>query len=178
MGKQIFAILLLLVFSLSANSSDADFKKVFSRSIYTNFRGGVDSLCFDNKGFTAHAGLNPRLQVLARVADSEGSCQGMVAMASAVKTKVKFRPNKEKMSASEISNRLEKVKIYTSWVAQKKSISMVTQIFKSSVKNMKRHYEEDLWITTSRLQKKIFFQTVGAFLTKAPLPHKQKYLNT
>lgn len=93
--------IVLLVLSFSA-LGDVDTRKLFTKEIITDFKAVEDSLCFANHGFKESAGKNPYLMVLAAVADKEGACQGMVGVASALKTRAVFRPERPKMSAKKI----------------------------------------------------------------------------
>ncbi len=102
--KRLLCLLVLL--ALFTPCFAGDLKQIFTRNIYLDFQPAEDSLCFTNNGFTPSAGYDPMMQLLARVADGYGACQGMVGLAAAVKKNVIFRPNRERMSNWSIINTL------------------------------------------------------------------------
>lgn len=104
MKKLLSAIVLGITLSASAS---VDTRRLFKEVITTDF-GPDDALCFTNDSFKDSAGNNPYLLTLAAVADEKGSCQGMVGVAAAVKTRVQFRPEKPKMSAAKIKRQIRR----------------------------------------------------------------------
>ncbi|HXH74493.1 MAG TPA: hypothetical protein VNJ08_05985 [Bacteriovoracaceae bacterium] len=108
MFRTLSFILISQVLTSFAYAGEIDTKKLFLKPVMNDFRAVEDSLCFENNGFMESAGRNPYLKILASVADKEGSCQGMVAVASAVKTKVTFRPERPKMSPSKIKTQVRR----------------------------------------------------------------------
>lgn len=112
MAQKVVIMLRVLPFLVLALCFSAwgslDTRKLFTQEIAADFKAVEDSLCFGNSDFMESAGKNPYLMVLAAVADKEGSCQGMVGVASAIKTRAIFRPQKTRMSAKKIRTQVRR----------------------------------------------------------------------
>jgi len=101
--------LVFLVFQITAVEAN-DLKNIFKRSQKVKFNPSEDSLCFSNDGFTPFVGYNPYFQILARVADKEGACQGMVATAASFKRNVVFKPYKKAHSKAKVESIIARAK--------------------------------------------------------------------